>query len=163
MADALATRARQHAAQFETLNAEVIATVEACTEEEWRRPSVEEGRSVAVVAHHIAEVQQAFDRMLAALAAGETYTPTISAEEIEANNARHAVERAGVGKAETLALLQTHGPAIAATLRGLGDDDLDRHAGSFGGHDLDVETVVEWIVVGHTAEHLASIKATLAA
>lgn len=159
----LAMRTAQHAAQFEALNAEVIATVDRCSDEQWRQPSVEEGRSVAVVAHHIAEVQQAFDRMLAALAAGETYTPTITMEEIDANNARHAVESAGVGKAETLDLLRTHGAAITATLRGLGDDDLGRHAGSFGGHELSVEKVVEWIVIGHTAEHLASIKASLAA
>lgn len=157
------TRARQHAAQLESLNAAVIATVEGCSEEQWRRPSVEAGRSVAVVAHHVAEVQQAIARLLAALAAGETWTPTVGTEEIEANNARHAVEHAGVGKTETVDLLRTHGAAIAATLRRLGDDDLARHAGAFAGNELNVEQVVEWIVIGHTADHLASIEASLAA
>lgn len=145
------------------MNADVIATVDACTEEQWRRPSVEDGRSVAVVAHHIAAVEQTIGHLLAAVAAGETYSPTISMAEIDASNARHAVECAGVGKVETLDLLRTHGAAIAATLRGFKDDDLARHAGSFGGNEPSVEKVVEWIVVGHTAGRLASIKATIAA
>ncbi len=161
--DAVAMRSQQYAAQFGDLNARAIAVVDGCGDDEWPLPSVEAGRSEAVVAYHIAEVQRAFDRMLAALAAGETYTPTVSAEEIDARNALHAVEQAGVGKAETLGLLQTHGAAIAATLHGLDDDTLGRFAGTFGGHEMTVAQVVEWIVIGHTAEHLASIETVLAA
>lgn len=158
----MTARVRAYAERFAALNDEFVAAVAGCGDERWRRPTAAEGWPVAVVAHHVAAVQGAFDRLLGALAAGETFTPTTSMEEVHANNARRAAAPAGVGQAETLALLRAHGAAIEATLRGLDDADLDRPAGTFGGHELTVGQVVERVVLGHVAEHLASLRATLA-
>ena len=159
---ATTTRGEEYAARFEAVNDEVIALVTSCTEEQWRLKCVDEERSAAVVAHHIAEVNGAFAGMVARLAAGETYTPKVSWEVIHETNAKHAREHADVGQTEVLELLRTNGAAIAQQLRGLADEGYDRIAGTFGDNELTVGQVTEFVVIGHTAEHLGSIRATVA-
>ena len=156
------TRAEQYAAQFAAANDEVIALVTGCTDEQWRLRCTDEERSVAVVAHHIADVNAAFTRMVARLASGTTYSPNTSMEEIDRNNARHALDYAEVGKPEVLAGLRTSGATIAQQLRDLSDEQLDHVAGVFGGQELTMAKVIEYVVIGHTAAHLNSIRATVA-
>jgi uncharacterized damage-inducible protein DinB len=156
------TRAEEYAARFAAANDEVIALVVDCTEEQWRLRCVDEERSVAVVAHHIAEVNAAFTRMVARLARGQTYSPQTSMAEIDRQNAQHARDHAGVGKPEVLDGLRSSGEAIARQLAVLSDAQLDRVAGVFGGREMSVAQVVEYVVIGHTAAHLDSIRATVA-
>jgi hypothetical protein len=158
----MATRAEQLAGRFEAVNDEMSALVMDCTGQQWRQPSATEGWSVGVVAHHVGEVQGAFARMVAALAAGRTFTPTSSMDEVHRSNAQHDVDYAAVGKPEALDALRESRAAIAPVLRDLDDGQLDRTAGTFGGHQLSVAQVVEMVVIGHVAEHLASLRATLA-
>jgi hypothetical protein len=157
------TRAERYAAQFAAVNDEVIALIEGCTDEQWRQRCADEERSVAVVAHHIAEVNAAFTGMVARLSSGATYTPNTSMEEIDRSNAQHARDFAGIGKPEVLAGLRSSGTTIAQQLRDLSDEQLDGIAGVFGGRELTVARVVEYVVIGHTAAHLTSIRATVAA
>jgi hypothetical protein len=159
----MTTQAEQLTTRFEALNDEIIAAVTACTDAQWRESCAVEGWSVAVVAHHIAEVQQAFARMVGRLAAGETFTPGSSMDQVHESNAQHARDYAAVGKPETLEALREGRDTIAGLLRGLDDAELDRIAGVFGGNELSVAQVVEYVVIGHAAEHLASLRATIAA
>jgi hypothetical protein len=156
------TLAEQLALKFEAINAEAISIVEECTGEQWRRPAASEGWPVGVVAHHIAEVHQDFVGLLEALASGQARSPGDSMEGVDQSNARHAHDYAAVGKPETLDALRANGAAVARLLRGFGDAQLGRAAGVFGGRELSVAQVAEWIVIGHAAEHLASLRATLA-
>ncbi|MBA3414727.1 MAG: DinB family protein [Chloroflexia bacterium] len=150
------------AAQLDAMNDRVIAAVEVCTDDRWRRPTAAEGWPVGVVAHHIAEVQQAFARILGPLAAGESQPAAMSSAEVEENNARHARDQAAVSKAETLAALRTTGPELSRLLRGLDDDQVDDVAMVFDGNEMTVAQVVEFALVGHFGEHLDSIRATVA-
>lgn len=150
------------AAQLDAINDEVIAAVEACTDEQWRRPTAAEGWPVGVVAHHIAEVQQALGGAVGALAAGEFPPAAMSSASVEENNARHARDRAAVGKAETLAALRASGPELARLLRGLADEQVDSVAMVFDGNEMTVAQVVEFALVGHFGQHLDSIRATIA-
>ncbi len=134
-----------------------------CTDEQWRQPCADEGRSVGVVAHHVAVVHRDFTRIIERLAAGATHSPTSSMDDVHRSNAEHARDHAAVGRPETLALLRENGAALVRVLDQIGDEQLDRVAGVFGGHELTVARVVEWVVIGHAAEHLASLRATLAA
>lgn len=158
---ATTTRGEGYAARFEAVNDEVIALVEGCTDEQWRQRCLNEERTVGVVALHVAEVNGAFAGMVARLASGETYTPNVSWPEIHAANAQHASQNAGVEKAAALDGLRANGAAIARQLRGIADEGYDRFAGTYGGNDLTVAQVVEYVVVGHTAEHLESIRGTI--
>lgn len=157
-----ATRVEQFVKQFEAVNDELITLVEGCTEEQWRGPCVNEGRSVAVVAHHVAVVHGGFTELVDRLAAGKTYSPASSIDDVHETNAQHARDNATVSTSETLDLLRTNGAALAQRLHNISDEQLDRTAGVFGGNELSVAQVVEWVIIGHPASHLASIRATLA-
>ena len=162
-ATATTSRGEQFAGQLEAVNERVIATVEGCTDEQWGRPTAAEGWPVGVVVHHISEVQRFFAGVLGALAAGDVPPATLSSAFVEENNARHARDFASVGKEETLALLQTTGPGLVGLLRGLTDEEFDRTAVEFDGQPLSVAQVAEFALAAHLDEHLASIRATLAA
>lgn len=155
------SRGEALAAALAAVNARIIATVEACTDEQWRTPTAAEGWPVGVVAHHIAEVQQFFAGTLAnAPATGDADPAVLTSAFVEGNNARHAREAAGVGKDETLALLRAAGAEADLALRGLGDDRLDAVLVVFDGNELTVAQTVEGALIGHFEEHLASIRAT---
>jgi len=156
------TRAEQYATQFTTLNEEVIGTVAACTEAEWRRVCAGEERTVGVVAHHIATVEGTIADAIRVLSTGGHDAPHLSAEAIDRVNAQHAETFATVGKAETLDLLRTYGAALTAALAALNDAQLEQVAGVFGGHELRVAQVVELALIAHFGEHLTTIRATIA-
>ncbi|HUG15869.1 MAG TPA: DinB family protein [Thermomicrobiales bacterium] len=157
----MTTRAQQFAAQFQAANAELIAAVEGCNADQWRQATADDGRSVAVVAHHVASVNGAFADMVTRMASGDTVTPAISIDEVHRMNAEHAIEYANVEQADVLDLARSTGDAMYQMLQSLPDDRLDAEAGVFGGNPLTVSQVIEYVVVGHTAEHTATIRATL--
>lgn len=156
-------RTEQLIAQFEAVNDEVLARVAEYSDEQWQRLCANDERSVGVVAHHIADVNGAFAEIVAKLVAGELHSPKTSMDEVHQLNAQHAHTYATVGKQEVLDALRTNGAAILHQLRNLDDQQLDRVAGIFGGNELTVAQVLEWIVIGHTREHLANIQAATAA
>ncbi|MGH2549691.1 MAG: hypothetical protein ACRDHN_09885, partial [Thermomicrobiales bacterium] len=78
-----------------------------------------------------------------------------------ANNAQHAHDHADTPKTETLDLLIANTPIAVALINSLQEEGLDQFAGNFGGHDLTVGLVIEWIGIGHPQGHLESIKATI--
>lgn len=162
-ATAKMTCGEHFAVQLEAVNERVIATVDVCTDEQWRRRTAAEGWPVGVVVHHIAEVQGFFAATLARLPAGEAALSALTSEAVEENNARHARDHAAVGKDETLAQLRTSGSHLVGLLRGLADDEFDRTAVEFDGQPLSVAQVAEFALAAHFDEHLASIRATLAA
>ena len=151
----------QIADQFRGLNANLISAVEGCSDEEWMQSSISENWPIAVVAHHVAIVNSGFAGMVERLANGETFTPTTNMEKIHESNARHAEEYARVGKPEVLGKLRDSGAAVENALRQVKPDQLDNHAGVFGGNPLTIAQVIDYVVIGHTAEHYNSIHDTL--
>ena len=97
---------------FAATNAEAVAFTESCGEDAWARPVPEEGWSVGVVLHHVAEGHDNTLRWLEGMAAGDGVSD--SAEEIDRANAAHAVRARSVTPSETAALLV---PAVPASKR----------------------------------------------
>lgn len=158
---AATTRSDDLTARLETVNDEFVATIEACTDAQWRLPCVDEGRTVGVVAHHIATVQRDFAKILGILAGGGSFSPKISMEQVHESNATHARDHADVSAEETLAEFRASRAALGQRFRAIGERDLDRVAGVFGGNELTIAQVMEWVIIGHAAAHLANIRATL--
>jgi hypothetical protein len=154
--------AAQYAVQFEAVSDEFIATVAECTDEQWRRTTAAEQWPVGVVAHHLGEVYGFFSQTFAEPAPIDQEPMAFSAAFIDENNARHAREHADAGQAETLDLLRANLSALARTIRGLDDEQLDNIAVTFDGHGMTVAQMVEGAMIAHTQEHLASIRATIA-
>jgi uncharacterized damage-inducible protein DinB len=155
-------RAEQFAAQFAATNNELFAIVVGCSEDQWQQPCVNDGRSIGVVAHHVATTYPAFKGIIERLASGEILQPRVSMETVHQSNAQHAQDYAAIGTSETLDALRTNGAALTALLQTLDDAQLDRTTTAFGNRELSTAQVVEWIVIGHGQEHLTSIRATIA-
>lgn len=154
----MATRAKDLADQFEAINGEYLAVVRGMSDEQWRGECPADGRTVGVVAHHMATVQGAMAGMIAAATGADGLALSISADDIERMNADHARDHAGVGREETLEALRTSGEAFVGAVRPLSDADLERGVGMLAGFELTVGQVMEHAVIGHAAEHLAAIR-----
>jgi hypothetical protein len=114
--------AHELAAAFEAANDEVISFVEACTEGQWSAMVSGEDWSVGLVAHHIAVGHLQMLDWLGRASRGEAVEKT--GAEIDADNARHARDYAGVTRAETLEALRRHGDALGQFMRRLSGDEL---------------------------------------
>ena len=158
----MTTRVEALAEQFEAANDELIAAVEGCSDDEWRRPCEGEGRSVGVTAHHVAVGHEGFAGLVGAVVNGRA-VPTISLEALHEMNARHAQEHVDVGKWETLDALRRNGDALAGAVRGLSDEQLGLTTTVFGGREMSVVQIIERVIIGHPRQHLASIRAAVGA
>jgi hypothetical protein len=154
--------AASYAAAITVVNDDLIAAIESCSDEQWRRVTSAEQWPVAVVAHHACAVQQAFASILGALETGAP-VPDFSADDVEMNNARHAKLFADVSHEETLRCLRRHSVALSEAARRLPADRITTVAGTFGGFEMTVAQLLEFAVIAHLQEHLASIRETLAA
>jgi hypothetical protein len=80
---------------------------------------------------------------------------------VDQENAHHAQAQAAVTKAVVIAALRHAGDRVTRHIQRLADDQLDHVAGVFGGRTLTVAQVIDVVVIGHTVEHLASLRASL--
>jgi uncharacterized damage-inducible protein DinB len=153
----MSERADALAAKFEQANADAIATVERLSDADWRK-TTGEGWTVAATAHHAAIVHEGIARFIREVADG-TATPRSGMDTIDQSNARHAQEYASCSKAEVLDELRARGATAAAIVRGLSDEQLDRSTDAIPGMPpVSAEQLVEMALIGHVAEHTASIK-----
>lgn len=156
------TRVEQLTEQLEAVSNDLIATIEDCTDEQLRRTTEREQWPVAVVAHHLAMTYGSLAEILAGLAADETFRLELSANQLDEGNAQHAREYANVGKQETLERLRANRPTFLQQLRNLDDQQLNHTAGIVGGNELTVLQMIEGAGIYHTADHLQSIRETIA-
>jgi hypothetical protein len=157
----MSQRAAGLADRLESINAELIAAVEGCSQTAWTSECSGEGWPIGVTAHHVAESYLGFKSLIEGIANGADLPP-ITPEILDASNAQHAQEAAGCTAAETLDLLRTNGRALAEMVRGLSDQQLDRSAplALAGGASISAEKMAEFMI-GHPTDHLASIRAAL--
>jgi hypothetical protein len=148
------------AADLERANAEAVAFVETCTDEQWRTVVTGEEWSVGVVLHHIAVGHLQMIDWLGRVRRGEDITKT--AAEIDADNARHARDSAGVSRTDTVEQLRRHGSALATYMRGLSPEELTVSV-SFGPGNGMAVTALQLAPVSarHCLEHLNDARTAL--
>ncbi len=157
----MAERAEALAAKFEAANNDLIATVEAASDEQWKTNCADEGWSVGTIAHHAGGGYPLIAGLVGALASGADI-PALTMDQIDQSNKEHAVEFASVNKDETLEMLRTGGAAAAVAVRDLSDEQLDRSTEVLAGAPaMTTEQAIEGILIGGTTGHLASIKKTI--
>ena len=156
----MSERARTLAHELEQANQALIATIEGLSDAQWRAKTPGDGRSVGVVAHHVASSHKADAGLVRAIAHGQK-VPTITMEMINEDNAAHATQFANATKAETLALLRQNGAAAVATVRGLGDTELERTV-TFPMGTMTAAQVVERVLIGHANDHHGTIRKAIA-
>ncbi|MFI5008499.1 MAG: DinB family protein [Solirubrobacterales bacterium] len=156
----MSERARTLAQQLEQANHDLIATIEGLSDAQWHAKTPGDGRSVGVVAHHVATSHKTVAGLAGAIAHGQA-VPNITMDMIHHGNAAHAAQHAHCTKAETLALLRQNGAAAVASVRAFGDAELDRTAALPMG-TVSVAQVVERVLTGHAVDHHSTIRRALA-
>jgi DinB superfamily len=130
----------------------IAAVARRCSLEQWpMRPLEGDGRPVGVVIDHVADSYLYMGRWIRLLVAGEPIE--VSAEIIDALNARHAEGAANVSKEQVIDHLQECGDEFASLVRSLSDADLDRGDGRVRRFAL--------IAIRHADDHGAEIEVSL--
>jgi len=153
-------RGPQLATELEALTSRVEAVVAGFSDEQWRGPCPNEGRSVAVVAFHVADGSRYALAMLDAAISGGPYPDWVGATEAQgaAINARQAMEHADVSVDDVLVLLRHNARLASDFLRRLTDGELDEQP-SFA-PDHTTADIAEFALLGHPRSHLPNLIAS---
>ena len=143
------------------INNEIAQAIDACGTEQLWQLTVAEGWTVAATANHAAGVQQFVADLFNAFLDGRT-SPAVSAEDIDGNNARQAARTADAGRDDTLAHLDLASAALIAAIEGFPADQFGQQVSDVAGFSMTAEQLLEFAIIGHLQEHLASIRATIA-
>jgi quercetin dioxygenase-like cupin family protein len=150
---ATSEQARMLAWRFEKANEALIATIKACTPEQWRAVCADTGWTVAVQAHHVADNHAHLAAMLQQAADGKPYAPITLAEQ-DAFNAQHATTFADVTREETVEVLERNGPLAAQTYRRFTDEQLAQtFVPLVGGPPASVAGLIEYLAIGEIERH----------
>ena len=138
-------------------NAEFIAFVESCSDQEWRAICRAERWRVGVVAHHIAWGHERAAEWINTIRSGRAIPGSPQAH--NASNAIKATQVAGISRDEVVFLARRNGERLVAVLRSLTDEDFEQAVpfGPAGGRPL----AIEGLGRRHLDRHLASMRATL--
>src|SRR5262245_38862509 len=157
----MGARAEALAKAFEAKVDEMTAAIEKCSDADWKKVTAAEKWPVGVTAHHVAGAHEGISGLVKTMASGQQL-PSLTMAMIDEGNAKHAKDFANVTKAETLALHRKNAAAAAASVRGIGDADLDRSASVLVGMPaMTTQQAIEGILINHITGHLGSIKATV--
>jgi hypothetical protein len=152
-------RAEELAIRLEQGAAHLVNYAESLTPEQWAAPIAHEGRSVAVLVHHVATMYPVEMELAQIIANGNAVTG-LTWEMIAEMNASHAIEHAQPERTATLALLR-HNSAVAATaIRAITDVQLDKTVAMslYGDAPLTLQFWLEDHPISHSYKHLANIK-----
>jgi hypothetical protein len=138
-------------------NAEFLAFVETCSDEEWRAVCRAERWRMAVVAHHIAWGHERAASWINSIRNGIPIRE--SPEERNASNRVRAAQVAGIKRDEVIFLARRNVERLIAVLRSLTEEDFNRTApfGPSRGRPISIDALGR----GHLDGHLASMRATL--
>ncbi len=157
----MSQRAKDLAKQLETLNNEIIAFVDKCSDEDWQKICNWEDWTVGVTARHIGSGHYRAIG-LAKMIINDEKLPDLSSEQIIDGGNRHARKHADCTKNEVLKVLLKNGTDTADFIAGLSDDDLDRtgHLAVVGG-EITTQQYIEYVVLKDSSKHLANMKTAI--
>ncbi|NQY74347.1 MAG: DinB family protein [Candidatus Margulisbacteria bacterium] len=146
-----------------TLGANILAAfAESLSDNDWNKPVIGDGRTIAVVVHHVASVYPLEIELAQLLTSGTPITGA-TIEVINQMNADHAKDHADANKKETIQLLRNNSKVAAEAVRAFTDEDLDNSATVSLNYDapLTAQFFIEDHALRHSFHHLAKIEATI--
>lgn len=160
-----ATRAARYASEFEAAQDQFIRLVESLSDAQWRMRGQnfpermndeDEGRSVGVIADHVAQVEPFIMERIQVMLAGDVPAPV----DFRVVNAKHAAAHAGVKQADVVSRLRANQRSIADVVRAIPDSQLDKMRETPVG-PMSVAQRLERVLIGHIKAHEGSIKAAI--
>lgn len=158
-------RSAAYADQFDAAQAGFIELIESLDDDRWQRVGTnypqrmndeDEGRTVAVIAHHVAASEETIIDRIQVMLRGENPPPF----DARTSNARHAKEHSGVSRDEVLKKLRHNKTAVVEKLRAIPDHKLDITVETPVG-PLSVSQRIERVLIGHIAMHRGSIEGAI--
>jgi hypothetical protein len=134
--------------------------VENYPEEKWGKAVGDEGWNVAATAQHVSGQFPLEMEYITAAAEGRDL-PGYTWEDINRMNETRAEKNSSASKAEVLRELRESATSIAAYLRGLSDEELDRKAALplANGAEVSTQQLIEGgVLIDHLQAHLKSIQ-----
>ena len=153
----MSAKSEQLASQFEATNNDLLNLISGLSDEQWKKKCPDEGWTVGVTAHHVAESIGTLAGLVQGVAAGAPIPPLTMAM-LNEGNAEHATRASGVTREETVTLLRENITSGAAAIRGLSDEGLQKKA-SLPMGEMTADQIVELIMTGHAQMHIGGIKA----
>lgn len=158
----MAARGDQLAAELELRVADLNATIEPLTDDEWRLTCAGEGWPIGFVAYHVSLGLERQAGWLERRGAGGP----LAKFDWDGTHALNAalLRRYGLPTPEiTRAALDRRLERLTRIVRSLTDTQLDEMTLLFGEHERSAEWIVRVVALRHIADHLKSIRAALAA
>lgn len=140
----------------------MISFAENLSEEEWKKSTSGDGRTIGVIIHHVASSYPAEIELAQKLASGkaiEGVTPQL----IDTSNAQHAKKHTDISKQATVELLIKNSQNAAEAVKALTDEELDRAAPVSLNSDapLTAQFFIEDHALRHSFHHLARLKSEI--
>ncbi len=153
-------RAEALAERFGAANRAVRVAIAAATDERLRTTCPAERCTTVALACHVANGHEVVSGWVRTLVAGHALPP-VTMDVVDRANAEGFARDAGCTRDEVLERLARNGEAVAETVRGLTDAELDLTApfALFGGASVSAQTLIEQILIGDPLAHLPSIRA----
>jgi hypothetical protein len=148
------------ARQLEAANDEIIALAETLDEAQWATMVPGEQWPVGVVVHHIARGHGLMVEWLGLARRGEPIS--VTASDIDADNARHAQEFAAVTPGDAIEELRRGAATLAECLRSLDADELATTTafGPGGGMELTTRQLAS-VAPRHPETHATAVRGAL--
>ena len=159
-------RSARLAEQYEAAHDEFVRLLEPLSDEQWhligknfpqRINDEDEGRTVGVIAHHVATNGDYITERIQTMLAGGPLRP-INQREV---NSEHARLHANATKDEVLRLLRASRPRITNAVRAIPDGQLDIQRSTPAG-PMSAAERVEKVLIGHLKQHQGSIEGAIA-
>ena len=146
-------------AQFEALNDELAAAIEAYTQEQWRTIVPEEDRSAAVMFHHMVS-GYLFAAGLAVELVAKKQLPPVTMETIHEINNQHADQHASVTRGDVLRALQENKAQTIRQIKSITDEQMEITAtfALMGGQPISVENLLTYLLINHGTAHFEAVK-----
>lgn len=158
----MSEQAKRLAQRLEQANRQLIALIEACSADDWRKFVEKEGRTVGVVAHHVGAAYLVETELIEGLARG-TNIPALNWHTIDEMNANHAQQHARPTREETVELLRRNSQIAIRCIRDLDDAQLQRRSRLpfMGDEPVSTQELIEQAVIGHVHGHRRAIETVM--
>jgi hypothetical protein len=156
----MSTRAEALAQQLEQINQECIDAVASAENGGLSVICPTEGWTAAALGAHIGFGHKGILEGLIKPAIEGREVPPFKMSDFDEPNAKFAAENAAMPQEQVIELLREQGAQAVAYVRALSDDDLDRATtlSPAGDQPVTAQQVIEWVLIGHPAEHGKSLR-----
>lgn len=149
----------EYASRLNTVLINTVQTLEALPESAWKLPVPDDGRTVGVVASHLADHIGLVDIAVGVGKGGPGLPFTLA--ELDAKNAEDAVAKANITREEVIARIQRAGPPAVEQLKAITDAELATGTAMAiaDGNVVTARDLIEGAGLASIGEHLEAIRA----